>query len=159
MAFLGKLRKPRFSGKMTQDTAQKISLLKESREKRVKTALLAASVGGLSGFGGQTMASLQENPSFRKGVSLAAVWAAGGVLIGAGLGFAAHKREVQRATKLVGRALSEETKNNEAFRKWLGQRRYTIVDKNGNLAGTNRTRVLGIGRIRLENHKILAGTY
>ncbi len=99
-----------------------------------------------------------DNSSFRKGAAKVLVMAA----VGAMMGFTAtHGGEAMlaSATKNVGVALQKELEHSTELRDFLGTHHYVYVDRKGNLVGTNRGRILGIGRIRLESHKILTGKY
>jgi len=66
---------------------------------------------------------------------------------------------IRKATYKVGAALFDDASTNKVVREFLESFRYVIIDGKGRVAGTNRKRILGIGRIRLDTKKILDGHY
>ncbi|HLC92458.1 MAG TPA: hypothetical protein VJH23_02005 [archaeon] len=66
---------------------------------------------------------------------------------------------IHRATLLLGKALGEEAQKNQPLVEFLKPWKYVFVDSTGMIAGTNRPRIAGIGRLRLETKKILEGKY
>lgn len=73
--------------------------------------------------------------------------------------FVKFPKRIREATRLVGKALVQESLENKAFRDKLNEYRYVFVGPEGNLVLTNMNRVPPIGTIRLESNKILLGRY
>lgn len=148
-------RKKLALGKASQESRLKIRVLQFQRKKRQMcfTPLFFAAEGGLIGI----VISLPKlNPP--KPLSFAI-----GTLIGYGIGKAAvfsfWAEDIRNCTTAVGQALGKEAKKNKELRDFLGETKYVFIDKKGNLIATNRKRFFGVGRLRLETKKILAGEY
>ena len=141
--------------------------LMNAREKRAEELRDTAKVvGQLSGvIGGATAlgAKILYNPSFNQGVKVLAISAAGTAVIGAAVGTVSRikpeMKRVREATHLVWKGLLEAAEENRDLKSLLKRWPYVIVDKEGNIVGTNRQRFLKIGRVRLETNKILTGKY
>ncbi|MFA6064979.1 MAG: hypothetical protein WCW44_00920 [archaeon] len=76
-----------------------------------------------------------------------------------GIGTARYRRLINFSTRTVGNALTQELAENEELLKIVKQHKYLFIDKKGGIVATNRPRILGIGRMRLDSQKILDGTY
>ncbi|MFH0715063.1 MAG: hypothetical protein V1977_04890 [Candidatus Diapherotrites archaeon] len=149
----------RFSGIIEGRGLAAIERLKQERVERVKgmkdSAKYYSKTGGFLG----TVAALTYNPSFREGVSLVATITAGGAIGGAAQEFANQAKKVNKATKLVGRGIGEEAQKNQNLYAFLKKHRYVYIDKKGRVIGTNRGRILWMGRMRLDTRKILLNEY
>jgi len=144
---------------LPSETRKDIRTLMEKRKARVKKALKSANIGAAAGFGASLHTSLSKNYSFVERVAfIPTVAATTGGIMGVAR-YAASGKEVKKATKLVGKGLAQVAKQNKYLRDLLGNYSYVIVDRKGNIKGTNSKRVLGIGRLRLESNKILTENY
>jgi len=113
-------------------------------------------VSGLKvGAGATFLVNVVCNPSVRQLLLNMAAW---GAVVGAGgmaHAVASRSAKTNRMLREVARGLKEEAGQNPQLREFLGQHRYVFVDINGGLVGTNQSRILGLGRIRLETAALL----
>lgn len=65
-------------------------------------------------------------------------------------------KEVKRATQEIGAALRIAAVRDQKLHAELKAYKYAYVDRKGRIILTNKNRVFGIGRMRLETEKILA---
>lgn len=156
------LKKPtRFQGRLPK-TENAIVWLKTIRKSRHKRILAESTFWGLV-FGAEALAkTLWNNESYSEGIRQLAYTGADVATVVAGVSYLRPKENggIQRATRLVGVGLCQEVKkNNQELIQFLKQHKYTIIDRNGEIAGTNRKRFWILGRIRLDNQKILHGEY
>ena len=114
-----------------------------------------AKVGGVA----FAVSALATNPSFREGCTTIMHGAGWGTIAGSIDGYNTESKNVRKATKLVGEGLFEEAQKSKILTKELLSKKYVYVDKYGEIILTNRPRVLGIGRIRLDTRKIISGEY
>ncbi len=134
------------------------SLLVKRSEKpsaALRGTKIVAGIGASSSFA----AALCANPSFREGIAIIGSVTFVSAVMGGITGFANKSKEVARATHLVGKGLAQEAIQNKKLNKLLNHYKYVIVNKKGSIVGTNRKRFLGIGRLRLDNKKIVLGEY
>ncbi len=145
--------KKRFRGEkdFATKTKEEMRLLLEERRLRKKDTILA--VIGIGGAGAGVFTLFK--PTLKH--ALAAAIAAG---LPAGTAkYMQESRKVKEATKRVQKVLVDEAQENPDLVKFLKKYKYVIIDRNGNIAGTNMPRLLGIGRIRLSAKKIIEGKY
>lgn len=131
-----------------------IKKLKKERLKRIGAAVPGAATGALTGAALGAEALMLELPGISL-KTLAIAGSVGGSVLGAAVGMAIKNEDVRLATERVGYALATEAKKNTEVKKLLNKFRYVIIDWKGNIVGTNRKRILKIGRFRLSTADIL----
>jgi hypothetical protein len=136
------------------------------RRKRAREVAKGVGRAGIS-IGAPAIIGTIREPNFRTGLSLLTV---GGLFvlvapILAIVGYRGHygvrSKKIKQATHLIGTGLAKEAQTNNKLRELLKNNRYVIIDRRGDIRGTNRSQkcTLGIGRIRLESKKILEEEY
>jgi len=130
-------------------------LLEKRRKKRQKKARAGRILGTLMAAP-VTVYELQRSGYLKEGlIAIASAYAIGRVA-GAAARSLTYAKRIRRATRMVGEGMAQELKSNpnSPLRELLKNYRYVVVDRHGNVKGTNRKRVLAIGRVRLESKKI-----
>lgn len=141
------------------ETAGQIKQIVASRQQRAADTKRWILKGGVIGTIGGLGIGLMGRPSSRNGAIVALASAITGMASGGALTYASGAKKVKTATLALGKTLSKEAKQNDDLRFFLGKYRYVIVNRNGLIKGTNRPRIYGIGRYRLESKKIIKGEY
>ncbi|MFH0970281.1 MAG: hypothetical protein V1776_02355 [Candidatus Diapherotrites archaeon] len=158
-----RFRRPRFSGDLprgggVQDGIRDVLLIE--RRIRAKGVKRMAKIAAPLSFGAFALSTFISNPSFREGLARVVAVSLGLTGYGAVLPYSFGSSFVRKATQEVGKRLGQESMHNTELKAFLGKYKYVYVDRKGRIAGTNMPRLIpGVGRIRLQSNKILAGAY
>jgi hypothetical protein len=140
------------------ETANKAKVL-EARKRRIRGVVEELTpAAGIGAAWGAIIAGI-KNPSFSKGCAIIAGGAATVLAINTLNEYSKGSQKVREATKLMGKGIYQEARRSQLLRDALMSTKYVYVNKDGKVVFTNRPRILGIGRIRLETKKILNGEY
>ena len=149
-----------FKGEFRWNVKRRINKVMENRKMRARLSAVGVTLAPASVVLSEKLVNMLRG-IFSHEMPVAGV---AGAAIAAGIVSTASasllmNSSIRRATLRAGVALRQEALDNRELREFLQPYKYVIIDRKGRIKGTNRKRMLGMGRLRLGTKKILNGKY
>ncbi len=153
-------KRPKYSPKgLSQQTRYNIAGLHIARIGRLSSGAAHVSIGIIAGTGGGIFHNMARNPSIAAGAAILFGASAAGAAVGYIIAVKAHSKGIREATGLIKEGLKEEVKTDSKFKDFVRHYKYFTIDNDGYIRATNRPRIFGIGRLRIERSELITSEF